>query len=70
MREKVEEAPNVTIMNSAETLEIVIDRRNHTSKEGIFAAGDVTDVIEKQVIIAAGEGVKVHTVHLRTEALI
>ncbi len=93
MREKVEEAPNVTIMNSFETLEIlgdvfvkgmrvrdrvtdeekvldvegvfveigsipssdfskglvelnelgevVIDRRNQTSKEGIFAAGDV-----------------------------
>ncbi|MFQ5717372.1 MAG: NAD(P)/FAD-dependent oxidoreductase [Nitrospinales bacterium] len=38
--------------------EIVIDRRNMTSVPGIFAAGDVTDVLEKQVIVAAGEGAK------------
>jgi len=25
---------------------------------GIFAAGDVTEVVEKQTIIAAGEGAK------------
>ena len=31
---------------------------NMTSVSGIFAAGDVTDVQEKQVIVAAGEGVK------------
>lgn len=31
---------------------------NMTSVAGIFAAGDVTDVQEKQVIVAAGEGVK------------
>lgn len=31
---------------------------NLTSVPGIFAAGDVTDVPEKQIIIAAGEGVK------------
>ncbi len=31
---------------------------NMTSIPGIFAAGDVTDVQEKQVIVAAGEGVK------------
>lgn len=38
--------------------EIKIDRENKTSKEGIFAAGDVTDILEKQIIIAAGEGAK------------
>ncbi len=31
---------------------------NQTSVKGIFAAGDVTDVPEKQIIVAAGEGVK------------
>lgn len=31
---------------------------NLTSMPGIFAAGDVTDVPEKQIIVAAGEGVK------------
>lgn len=38
--------------------EIVIDKHNMTSVEGVFAAGDITDVIEKQVIVAAGEGAK------------
>lgn len=38
--------------------EIVIDRGNKTKTPGIFAAGDVTDVMEKQIIIAAGEGAK------------
>ncbi|HNW39180.1 MAG TPA: FAD-dependent oxidoreductase [Candidatus Omnitrophota bacterium] len=38
--------------------EIVINLRNQTNIPGIFAAGDVTDVPEKQIIIAAGEGAK------------
>ena len=38
--------------------EIIINARNQTSIAGIFAAGDVTDVLEKQIIIAAGEGAK------------
>lgn len=38
--------------------EIIINSRNQTSVAGIFAAGDVTDVPEKQIIIAAGEGSK------------
>lgn len=38
--------------------EIMVNCRNETSVPGIFAAGDVTDVPEKQIIIAAGEGSK------------
>jgi len=38
--------------------EIVIDEYNMTSVAGIFAAGDITTVIEKQIITAAGEGAK------------
>ena len=38
--------------------EIIINSFNQTSIPGIFAAGDVTDVPEKQIIIAAGEGSK------------
>ncbi len=39
--------------------EIIIDpRTNATSQPGIFAAGDVTDIQYKQMIIAAREGAK------------
>ena len=38
--------------------EIKVDCHNRTNVPGIFAAGDVTDVPEKQIIIAAGEGSK------------
>lgn len=38
--------------------EIKVDCRNRTDIPGVFAAGDVTDVPEKQIIIAAGEGAK------------
>ncbi len=38
--------------------EVVVDKHNATNVPGIFAAGDVTDVPEKQIIIAAGEGSK------------
>jgi len=38
--------------------EIIIDKNNMTSVPGIFAAGDVTDIKEKQVLVAAGEGAK------------
>ena len=36
--------------------EVVIDLDCHTSVPGIFAAGDVTSVKSKQIIIAAGQG--------------
>jgi len=38
--------------------EVIIDAKCHTSVPGIFAAGDVTTVPFKQIIIASGEGSK------------
>ena len=38
--------------------EIVVDAKCHTSLPGVFAAGDVTTVPFKQIVIAAGEGAK------------
>ena len=38
--------------------EIVINRDNETSTPGLYAAGDVTDIPHKQIVIAAAEGAK------------
>jgi alkyl hydroperoxide reductase subunit F len=38
--------------------EIIVDARCATSVPGIYAAGDVTTVPYKQIVIAAGEGAK------------
>ena len=38
--------------------EIVIDAKGQTSLPGVFAAGDVTTVPFKQIVIAAGDGAK------------
>lgn len=38
--------------------QIVVDKRNRTNVEGIWAAGDVTDVMQKQIAVAVGEGSK------------
>lgn len=38
--------------------EIMVDCNCRTNVLGIFAAGDVTDVFEKQIVVAAGEGAK------------
>lgn len=38
--------------------EIFVDCQTHTGVPGVFAAGDVTTVRDKQVIVAAGEGAK------------
>lgn len=38
--------------------EVIIDEHNMTNVPGIFAAGDITTVLEKQIITAAGEGAK------------
>jgi alkyl hydroperoxide reductase subunit F len=38
--------------------ELLVNAKSETNVEGIFAAGDVTDVPAKQIIVAAGEGAK------------
>src|SRR5512136_1543068 len=38
--------------------EVIVDSMCRTSVPGLFAAGDVTTVHEKQIIVAAGEGAK------------
>ncbi|HSD37373.1 MAG TPA: alkyl hydroperoxide reductase subunit F [Rhodocyclaceae bacterium] len=38
--------------------EIVVDAKGHTNVPGVFAAGDVTTVPYKQIIIATGDGAK------------
>ncbi len=38
--------------------EILVNCQTETNIPGVFASGDVTNVIEKQIIIAAGEGAK------------
>jgi alkyl hydroperoxide reductase subunit AhpF len=37
---------------------IKVDGLNQTGVDGVFAAGDVTDVFAEQVLIAVGEGAK------------
>jgi alkyl hydroperoxide reductase subunit F len=41
-----------------EKKEIIVDINAHTSIPGIYAAGDVTSVKSKQIIIASGDGAK------------
>jgi alkyl hydroperoxide reductase subunit F len=38
--------------------EVPVNRSSQTELPGLYAAGDVTDVPEKQIIVAAGEGAK------------
>jgi len=38
--------------------EIIINEKNETGVEGIWAAGDVTNIIDKQIITSAAEGAK------------
>jgi alkyl hydroperoxide reductase subunit F len=38
--------------------EIIVDNSNRSNIQGVFAAGDVTNVPHKQIIVAAGEGAK------------
>ncbi len=45
-------------LEKSELGEIKVNSCNQTNIPGIFAAGDVTDVLEKQIIVAAGEGAK------------
>lgn len=48
--------PKELIMNKKN--EIDVDQNCNTNIPGLFAAGDVTDVKGKQIVIAAGEGAK------------
>jgi alkyl hydroperoxide reductase subunit F len=54
--------PNTAWLRDSVTLsktgEIVVDERGRTSVPGVFAAGDVTTVPYKQIVIAAGDGAK------------
>jgi len=55
-------APNSDFLNGVVERtkhgEIIIDERCHTTEPGIFAAGDVSTVPYKQIVIAMGEGAK------------
>lgn len=46
------------VLDLNESGEIFVDCQTHTGVPGVFAAGDVTTVRDKQVIVAAGEGAK------------
>lgn len=48
----------IDIVKKNKWKEIVINEKNETSVKGIWAAGDVTDVTEKQIAVAVGEGSK------------
>jgi len=54
--------PNSGFMKGVVTLnnlgEIEVNCANETGVPGLFAAGDVTNVPEKQIVVAAGEGAK------------
>ncbi len=48
----------INIIDKNKWNEIVVDKTNATSVEGIWAAGDCTDITEKQIAVAVGEGSK------------
>jgi alkyl hydroperoxide reductase subunit F len=38
--------------------QIIVNTKNETSVPGVWAAGDVTNVTEKQIAVSVGEGSK------------
>lgn len=54
--------PNTDVVHDLVELnqwrEVRVTANNETSVPGLYAAGDVTDIPEKQIIVAAGEGAK------------
>ncbi|WP_197474817.1 FAD-dependent oxidoreductase, partial [Oleiphilus sp. HI0079] len=46
------------VIETSQYGEIIIDEKCHTSSKGIYAAGDVSTVPYKQIVIAMGEGSK------------
>jgi len=49
-------APACHIANTNKWGEIIVNERCETNVPGLFAAGDVTNVPQKQIIVAAGHG--------------
>jgi thioredoxin reductase len=54
--------PNTGVLNGLAAVDangrLLVDTHNRTSRPGLFAAGDVTDVYAEQVLVAIGEGAK------------
>ena len=50
--------PFKDILSLNDRQEILVDEKNHTSLPGVFAAGDVTNLPYKQIILAAADGAK------------
>lgn len=48
----------VSIVKKDKWNQILVNERNETSVSGIWAAGDVTNITEKQIAVAVGEGSK------------
>jgi len=46
------------LVKTNEHKEILVDCSCRTNVPGLFAAGDVTNVPEKQIVVAAGDGAK------------
>ncbi|MEE9585641.1 MAG: FAD-dependent oxidoreductase [Nitrososphaerales archaeon] len=44
------------LVNLNERKEVIVDKECRTSRKGVFAAGDVTDMPFKQLVISAGQG--------------
>lgn len=44
------------LVNLNERKEVIIDKECRTSRKGVFAAGDVTDMPFKQIVISVGQG--------------
>jgi len=62
LQEKAGSLPNVEIFTSSQTTRVIGDGKKdascRTTLPGVYAAGDVSDVPYKQIVIAMGEGAK------------
>jgi alkyl hydroperoxide reductase subunit F len=48
----------ISFVDKDKSGQIIVDKMNQTDVDGVFAAGDVTDVTAKQIAVAVGEGSK------------